>query len=390
MNFISRRANIGFTFKYVYRIGLGSREVKMIDRDKLKELDKNLKKKCPEANLRYGNDKDLIVKKKSTGIFVLDNILGGGLPVARTVLVVGNFAAGKTRVTQEFIKEGQKRKEICLYVDVEGCFEPAWWRQVGIDLSTLIVSQPSSGEVALQIVIDAINEGVDLVVLDSVAALIPTAEIESNMEKSGIGEQARLFNKGLRKITNLNLQMGKTTFVAVNQTRSAIGTGPFLAESLPGGKGQQFFASIILRVMRGKWVEEKDEKVGFELRLKTEKNKLASWPQECDIPFLFSGLFDVPAMVLDLSLERGLIKLRDKAYYTIGKEEIFGRRATIKYLGENPDVLDQLKKEVFSTDIPEEVVNEEIIVEEIGGAEPSKEDEPKKAKKSRGRKRRGK
>jgi hypothetical protein len=161
------------------------------------------------------------------------------------------------------------------------------------------------------------------------------------MEQKHVGSQARLFNEGLRKVTSLNLTLGHSTFVAINQTRSAIGQGPFLAEALPGGKGQQFFASIILRVMRGQWVKDGDDKVGFELRMKTEKNKLAPWPQECSIPFLFSGKFDIPSMILDLSIAKGLIKQEDKAHYIIGEERIFSRKAAIKYLGENEDSFNQ-------------------------------------------------
>ena len=254
----------------------------------LDDMLKEAKKK--KLRILRGTDKKLDIIWVPFDIPQIDNMMGGGLPLGRMVLIVGNFGVGKTFFTQLCIANFQKLGRTAAYVDTERRYDPTWFKNSGINTEELSVAQPDSGEDALDICAFLIEQRVDLVVLDSIAALVPTAELEGTMEDNTIASQARLLNKGLRKTTKLNIASDDltyqgTSFVAINQLRSGI--GPFTTYALPGGKGQQYFASSLIRINRGSYIEEGKKRIGFNLKMFSEKNNLAPSLRECSIPFLF-------------------------------------------------------------------------------------------------------
>jgi len=313
-----------------------------------------LLKKAKKSKLRlfYGNDPRLKVVKVPFGIPQLDTILGGGMPLGRMTLVVGNFGVGKTFFAQTAMANFQKQGYSAAYVDTERRYDPEFFKASGIDVDLLLVSQPSSGENALDTCVFLIGEQVGIVVLDSVAALVPTVELEGNMEDSTIAALARLFNKGLRKVADINiasedLEYRGTAFIAINQMRSGI--GPFTSYSLPGGQGQQYFSSILLRVMRGPRIEENGERVGFYMKFTTDKNNLASWPQTCQLPFRFEGFIDTVGGLVELAIDLGVI-IQKGGYFSVpeveGTRNIQGKLAVIEELKQNSELFERIKEMV--------------------------------------------
>ena len=277
----------------------------------------------------------------------LDTILGGGFPLGRTSLIIGDFSAGKTFIAQKAIVSAQNQNRLTAFIDVEKCFDPGWFKLTGVDIDNLILSQPGTGEEALDIVIALIKAKVDLVIMDSIAALLPISEEEEGMEHQFIAIQARLFNKGLRKITQANRM--NTAFVAINQLREGIG-GRFVDERLPAGRGQEFFSSIILRVRRGPFIKEKvgkiEKKIGFNMRLETVKNKLVAPYQSCELPFLFEGgVLDVIAGLVQLGLDCGVIQQR-QAYYEVDGNKVLGKQRLIDLLKDNLDLQEIIKNKI--------------------------------------------
>jgi recombination protein RecA len=300
----------------------------------------------------YGNDRKLEVVKVPFDIPQLDTVLGGGLPLGRTVLVVGNFGSGKTFFGQTALANFQKKGLTVAYVDTERRYDPIWFSKSGIDVSKLFVAQPDSGENALDICNFLIEEKVGLVLLDSVAAMSPVAELEGGMEDSTVAALARMLNKGLRKVTATNiadddLKYRGTSFVIINQMRSGI--GPYTSYGVPGGQGQQFFSSIILRVMRGAWIEEDGKKVGFNMKFVTDKNNLTEWPQECHLPFRFSGTIDTVGGLVELAIDLSVITLRGPFLYYEGLDKaIQGKQAFIEHLKSNPALFEEIKAKVYA------------------------------------------
>jgi len=315
---------------------------------------KKEKKKNPEANFRLGDDKDLVIVRKSTGIPNLDKIIGGGLPVAKTILFIGPYSAGKTLLSQKIVAEAQRRGESAAYIDVERAYDPYWWKVTGVDIGKLVVSQPSCGEAALDACIQAVESEFDFVILDSAAALVPTAELDQSVENQSVGSLARLLNRGLRKITQINT---KTTFIMLNQIRMTIGQGPYVPEALPGGKAQQHFASIILRVSRGAFIKDGANKVGFTIHFRVEKNKVGTAHGETSLPFYLSGYMDIPQVIVDLALELGVVT-QAGPYFSYKDKKILGKLGLVKYLQENPEEFDELKRLVLEIEPNVEVSDE--------------------------------
>ena len=305
----------------------------------MKDLIEKAKKKIPGANIEFGNSSNLKINWIDTGIPILNNLLGSGIPRGRVTLFVGPYGGGKTFTTQVIMGKVQRNGGIAAYIDVERGYDPDWFKKSGVKIEELFVSQPTSGEIALDTVLFLIEEGIDIIVLDSIAALVPSEELEKNMEQFTIGAQARMFNKGLRKViqafTNRAHELGSeknSAFIAVNQVRSGIG-GPITFETYPAGKGQQSFASIIMKVHRGPWHHEGKE-VGFEISCKTEKNKLATPFQNCSIPFKFTGEVDVLVGLIDLALNVGIIQQRGP-YFQYGDFKVQGKLGLINYIKDN-------------------------------------------------------
>jgi len=316
------------------------------EEDSLGSVEKRAKKR--KLRLLRGDDPKLEIVKIPFEISALDTILGGGIPLGRTTLITGNFGVGKTFFSQLAMAKFQTEAYKVAYIDTERRYEPKWFANSGIDIKALSVSQPDSGENALETCQFLVEEQYGLIVLDSVAALVPTAEMEGTMEDSTVAAQARLLNKGLRKITALNrasedLGYRGTAFLLINQLRSGI--GPFTSYSLPGGQGQQYFASIILRISRGGYLQENGKKNGFIMKFMTDKNNLASPLQQCQLPFTFAGLIDTVGGLVEMALDLDIIKQKGP-YYTLpmeGETSIMGRLAVVEKLKLDNGLFQQLQ-----------------------------------------------
>lgn len=317
-----------------------------MSKDKCQEIIDLIEKEVPGSKIMRGTEGFLQVRRLPLEVDVLDRILGGGLPFGRFSLITGDVSVGKTLVSQLAIKSAQEKDLMCGYVDTERTFDPEWWAKVGIELDKLLVSQPSGGEEALDIVISMVRAEVELIILDSVAALIPTAEIEKSTQEFLIGAQARLFNKGLRKITQANRE-GKSIFVAINQTRVGIGpVGIPLDVALPAGKGQRFFATIELRLSRGGYLKDEinpKKRIGLNIHCNTVKNKVFTPFLECDIPFKWAdGAIDTNAGIFQIALDLNIIK-KSGATYWYGDQKFYGKLRVLDALKEDPTLVSKLK-----------------------------------------------
>lgn len=327
------------------------KQVEIRDINDTEDIIKKAKRR--KYHIFYGNDPRLEVIKIPFDIPAIDTVLGGGLPLGRTVLVVGNFGSGKTFFAQLAIANFQRKGYSVAYVDTERRYDPEWFTLTGIDINKLFVAQPDSGENALDMCVFLVEQKIGLVVMDSAAALAPTVELEGGMEDSNVAALARLLNKGLRKVTSLNIAdedliYKGTSFIIVNQIRSGI--GPYTSYSLPGGQGQQYFSSIILRVMRGSFIEDEGKKkIGFTMKFHTEKNNLAMWPQECQLPFNFTGKLDTVGGLLEMALDLNIVKQAGPYYFYKDEEhKIMGKQAMVEKLKSNKEMFEAIKAEIYN------------------------------------------
>lgn len=320
------------------------------------EVSEDIAKKAKKRKIKLltGNDRKLVPYKVPFDIPALDKMLGGGIPLGRFTEIIGNSAVGKTFFTQLVMANFQRKGHQVAYVDVERRYDPVWFSNTGVDIDHLYVAQPSSGENALDTVIFLIEEKFGLVILDSVAALSPTAELEADMDTASIGAQARLFNRGLRKITEINsasddLSYKGTAFLAINQLRAGIG-GPYTPhDSLPAGKGQQYFASILLRISRGGWIKQDEKRIGFDMIFRTDKNNLAEPYQECTIPFRFSGVLDTFAGLFELALDLGIVS-RKGPYFLYDGKQMLGKEGFIEKIKTEPSFKEEIERKVFGVE----------------------------------------
>ena len=307
-------------------------------------------KEVKGVNIALGNSPLLVNYWVKTGIPRFDMLLGGGVPRGKFTLFAGPYGAGKTFLAQVMIGNLQKEGGMAALIDVERSYATDWCRKSGVDTSKLIVAQPASGEAAWEAVLFLASSGVDLIVLDSIAALVPTEELEKDMDQFTIGAQARMVNRGLRKLiqmfTTQAHELGpdkNPAFVAINQVRAGIG-GPITFESYPGGKGQQSFAAIIVRMHRGPWHQEGKD-VGFEIVCKTEKNKMTKPFETCNLPFRFTGEIDAIHGLIDVALNVGVIQQKG-SFFIWGEKQVQGKLSLIKYITEG-NLQDKLEAEVL-------------------------------------------
>jgi recombination protein RecA len=280
-----------------------------------------------------GNDPVLHLATIPTGIAELDRILDGGWRLGRMGLVVGEASMGKTLVTQWTIAAFQRQGLVCGFVDPERTFEPAWFTKTGVDVSKLIVIRPGNTEQAFDMVTEWLVGGMDLVVIDSLAALVPKMRQENPLEERQVmGLSAAKISEGLARVTSANT---RSFILCTNQLRSKIGVVYGSPDTIPGGRAQRFYASYILHARRGGWIMEEKKRVGYELKLITEKSKVAAPFQECSIPFLFSGVIDTVGGLVELAKELGVLSARAGFYRWEGRT-IRGLPAFKAFLVENP------------------------------------------------------
>lgn len=315
----------------------------MENRDELLKILKN-------SGLRAysGSDKELIVDRIPTGIEPLDVILGGGMPRGRIFMLVGDYSTGKTYLAQKAIQAVQQKNELAVYFNCELKYDPEWWMKTGVNINELIVVEGNVGEHIWEGMLEMISRNVGIVVLDSIAALVPIAEDEKAMEQLFVGDQGKMISKGLRKIIP-RMSDKKTIVVFINQLRDTIG-GLTPLEVYPGGRAQKFYASIVMRVRRGEWITEKfgDKltRTGHRIKVRTEKNNLAPPWQDVNIPFYFTGELDSIAGLVSLGYDLGIIT-HDRQIWKFGDKKFVGVEKMREHFKENEKDFKELRSKIL-------------------------------------------
>jgi recombination protein RecA len=290
----------------------------------------------------------LKVPVTSSGAISLDLALGvGGYPRGRVIEIYGPESSGKTTLTLHAIAECQKNGGIAAFIDAEHALDPSYARRLGVNVDELLVSQPDHGEQALEIADTLVRSGaVDVIVIDSVAALVPRAEIEGEMGDSHVGLQARLMSQALRKLTG-NLQKSHTTLFFINQIRMKIGVMFGSPETTSGGNALKFYASQRLDIRRIGTIKVGDAAVGNRCRVKVVKNKLAPPFRLCEFDILFGQGISRTGDVLDLAVEADIIN-KSGAWYSYGEERVGqGRDNARTFLEEHPDILAKIERQLL-------------------------------------------
>ncbi len=279
----------------------------------------------------------------STGSLSLDLALGiGGVPRSRITEIYGSESSGKTTLTLQIIAEAQKRGGLALFVDAEHALDIEYARALGVDVDRLYVSQPTTGEEALEIMDSMIKSGaMDVVVLDSVAALVPKAEIEGDMGDTHVGIQARMMSQAMRKLGG-SVNRTNTSVIFINQIREKIGVMFGNPETTPGGRALKFWASCRLEVRRGEYLKNGTEAVGARTKVKVVKNKVASPFRQAEFDLIFGKGISRSGDVLDLAVERTIVN-RSGTYYNYGETRLGqGRDNAKNFLEQNPELLDEI------------------------------------------------
>ena len=287
--------------------------------------------------MRLGDASRMRVETFSTGALTLDLALGGGYPKGRVVEVYGPESSGKTTLTLHAIAEVQKRGGVAAFVDAEHALDPVYAACLGVDVENLLVSQPDTGEMALEIVDQLVRSGaVDIVVVDSVAALTPRAEIEGEMGDLAVGSQARLMSQAMRKITG-NIGKSGCTVIFLNQLRQKIGVIYGSPETTTGGNALKFYASVRLDIRRVQTLKRGTEEYGIRAKVKVAKNKVAPPFRIAEFDILFGRGISILGCLLDLAEETGVV-IRKGAWYSYEGDNIGqGRDNTIAWLEQNPE-----------------------------------------------------
>ncbi|WFF38122.1 recombinase RecA [Moraxella nasibovis] len=283
----------------------------------------------------------------STGSLTLDIALGiGGLPKGRIIEIFGPESSGKTTLTLQTIAECQKQGGTCAFIDAEHALDPIYAKKLGVDIDKLMVSQPDNGEQALEIADMLVRSGaVDLIVVDSVAALTPKAEIEGEMGDSHMGLQARLMSQALRKITG-NAKRSNCMVIFINQIRMKIGVMFGSPETTTGGNALKFYASVRLDIRRAGQIKEGEEIIGNETKVKVIKNKMAPPFREALFQIMYGEGINHLGEIVDLGVDIGAIG-KSGAWYSYGDGKIGqGKANTVKYLAENPEIAQEIEAKI--------------------------------------------
>jgi recombination protein RecA len=306
-----------------------------------------------------------------TGALALDMALGiGGIPRGRIVEIFGPEASGKTTLALQIVAEAHKTGGLAAFIDAEHALDPSYAKRMGVDVDNLLVSQPDTGEQALEIAEMLVRSGaVDVIVVDSVAALVPRAEIEGEMGDAHVGLQARLMSQALRKLAG-SVNKSHTTAIFINQLREKIGVMFGSPETTPGGRALKFYASVRIDVRRIESIKRGTDIVGNRVRAKVVKNKMAPPFKQCEFDIMYGFGISAEADLLDLGVEEKVIQ-KSGAWYTYGEERLGqGRESAKIYLQENTNLTEEIDKKLreqlglLVTRKSEEDVSEEDVKKE--------------------------
>jgi len=319
--------------------------------------------------MKLGDNNTMDVETISTGSLSLDIALGaGGLPFGRVVEVYGPESSGKTTLTLEVIAQAQREGKVCAFVDAEHALDPIYAEKLGVNINELLVSQPDTGEQALEICDMLTRSGaIDIIVVDSVAALTPKAEIEGDMGDSHMGLQARMLSQAMRKLTG-NLKKSNTMLIFINQIRMKIGVMFGNPETTTGGNALKFYASVRLDIRRIGAVKNGDEIVGNETRVKVVKNKIAPPFKQAEFQILYGEGINSLGELIELGVKHGFVE-KAGAWYSCNGERIGqGKANAAKYLDEHPemakDVDSKLREMFLSKATPADTEPKEAVTEE--------------------------
>jgi recombination protein RecA len=294
--------------------------------------------------MRLGEAHAVSVETIPTGSIGLDLALGGGIPKGRIVEIYGPESSGKTTVCLHAVAEVQKAGGTAAYIDAEHALDPAYAKRLGVNTDNLLISQPDSGEQALEILETLVrSNAVDIVVVDSVAALVPQAEIEGDMGDAQMGLQARLMSQAMRKLTGV-INRSKTTVIFVNQLRMKIGVMFGNPETTTGGNALKFYASVRMDIRRVSQIKQGDQVIGNHVRVKVVKNKVAPPFREAEFDIMYNQGISKEGDLIDLAAAHDIVQ-KSGAWYTYNGENIAqGREAAKNYLAEHPKVFDEIAK----------------------------------------------
>lgn len=297
--------------------------------------------------MRLGQSTNIDIEAISTGSLGTDIALGiGGLPKGRIVEIYGPESSGKTTFALSVIAQAQKKGGICAFVDAEHALDPSYAKKIGVDIENLLVSQPDSGEQALEIADTLVRSGaIDVLVVDSVAALVPKAELEGEMGDSHMGLQARLMSQALRKLTS-TISRSNTLVIFINQIRMKIGVMFGSPETTTGGNALKFYASVRLDIRRIGSIKDKDEVIGSQTRVKIVKNKVAPPFKTVDFDIMYGEGISKTGELIDLGVKAGLVE-KSGAWFSYKGEKLGQGRENAKiFLREHPEIADEIETKI--------------------------------------------
>ncbi|MGO2068498.1 recombinase RecA [Glutamicibacter arilaitensis] len=298
--------------------------------------------------MRLGDETRAPIEVIPTGSVALDVALGiGGLPRGRVVEIYGPESSGKTTVALHAVASAQKAGGVAAFIDAEHALDPEYAKKLGVDTDALLVSQPDTGEQALEIMDMLVGSGaLDIIVIDSVAALVPRAEIEGEMGDSHVGLQARLMSQALRKITG-RLSASKTTAIFINQLREKIGVFFGSPETTTGGKALKFYASVRIDIRRIETLKEGTNAVGNRTRCKIVKNKMAPPFKQAEFDILYGHGISREGSLIDMGVEHNLVK-KSGAWFTYDGDQLGqGKENARRFLRDNPDLANELERQIL-------------------------------------------
>ena len=350
-----------------------------MDKDRAKKLDtvfSQIEKQFGEGSLmKLGSDQVRKIPSISTGALSIDLALGiGGVPKGRVIEIYGPESSGKTTLSLHIAAEAQKAGGVAAFIDAEHALDPIYASALGVDVDELLVSQPDTGEQALEIANMLIDsEGVDVVVIDSVAALVPQAEIDGEMGQSHVGLQARLMSQALRKLTS-SINKTQTTVIFINQIREKIGVMWGSPETTSGGRALKFYASVRIDIRRIETLKIGAEMIGNRVRAKIVKNKVAPPFKEAQFDIMFGQGISREGSLLDVGVDHGIVR-KAGAWFTYDEIQLGqGKENSKRFLRENADIALQLETDVYKAVgmIESDDATEEETVEESEDATPDK------------------